>query len=154
MWLFLAFSAPVLWAVSTHIDKYLVERFFKNSSVGVLLIFTALTGIVPLPFIALLQPGVFAIAHVAMAVIAFAGVLYMSAMYFYLGALQHEEASVVSPLFQAAPLFAYGLAYFLLGERLTPIQLLGGGLIVASALTVSVRPRAPGRRRFRPRLIS
>ena len=42
MWLFLAFSAPVLWAVSTHIDKYLVERFFKNSSVGVLLIFTAL----------------------------------------------------------------------------------------------------------------
>ena len=88
-----------------------------------------------------------------MAVIAFAGVDYMSAMYFYLGALQHEEASVVSPLFQAAPLFAYGLAYFLLGERLTPIQLLGGGLIVASALTVSVRPRAPGRRRFRPRLI-
>ena len=33
-WLLLAFLGPVLWAVSTHIDKYLVERFFKDSGVG------------------------------------------------------------------------------------------------------------------------
>ena len=30
-WLFFAFSGPVLWAISTHLDKYLVERFFKHS---------------------------------------------------------------------------------------------------------------------------
>lgn len=153
MWLLLAFSAPLLWAISTHIDKYLVDRFFKESSVGVLLIFTALIGIVPLPLIAEFQPGVFAIPRTAMAVIAFAGVLYMGAMYFYLGALQEEEASVVSPLFQASPLFAYGLAYFLLGERLTELQMLGGLLIVASALMLATRPGASGRHRFRPRLI-
>lgn len=153
MWLLLAFSAPILWAISTHIDKYLVERFFKDSSVGVLLIFTALIGILPLPLIAEFQPGVFAISHAAMAIIACAGILYMGAMYFYLGALQEEEASVVSPLFQASPLFAYGLAYFLLGERLTALQMLGGGLIVASALTLAIRPGALGPLRFKPRLI-
>lgn len=151
MWLALAFSAPILWAISTHIDKYLVERFFKESSVGVLLIFTALIGIVPLPLIALLDPAALAVPPAAMAVITASGMLYMGAMYFYLGALQSEEASVVSPLFQTSPLFAYGLAYVLLGERLTLLQLVGGALIVASALSLSFAPGAFGR--FKPRLM-
>ena len=151
MWLTLAFTAPVLWAISTHIDKYLVQRFFADSSVSVLLIFTALIGILPLPLIAYLQPQVFAISAVAMAAASSAGVLYMGAMYFYLGALQGEEASVVAPLFQASPLFACLLAFLVLGERLTAIQLLGGGLILASAIAISIDPRA--RLRFKPRLI-
>ena len=50
-WLFFAFSGPVLWAVSMHLDKYLVERYFKHSDVAVLLVFTALVGVVMLPFI-------------------------------------------------------------------------------------------------------
>ena len=29
-WIALAFCGPVLWALSTHIDKYLVERFFNK----------------------------------------------------------------------------------------------------------------------------
>jgi drug/metabolite transporter (DMT)-like permease len=48
-WLFFAFSGPVLWAVSTHFDKYLVERYFKHSDVAVLLLFTALSGLLTLP---------------------------------------------------------------------------------------------------------
>jgi drug/metabolite transporter (DMT)-like permease len=50
-WLLFAFSGPVLWAISTHLDKYLVERYFKHSSVAVLLIFTALAGLLLLPVI-------------------------------------------------------------------------------------------------------
>jgi hypothetical protein len=26
-WLAFAFSGPILWAISTHIDKYLVEKY-------------------------------------------------------------------------------------------------------------------------------
>ena len=51
-WLLFAFSGPVLWAVSTHFDKYLVERYFKHSDVAVLLFFTAFIGLLTLPFIA------------------------------------------------------------------------------------------------------
>jgi hypothetical protein len=40
--LLFAFSGPVLWAIPTHLDKYLVERYFKQSSVAVRLIFAAL----------------------------------------------------------------------------------------------------------------
>ena len=42
MWLLFAFSGPVLWALSTHLDKYLVERYFRRTSMAVLVIITAL----------------------------------------------------------------------------------------------------------------
>ena len=54
-WLVFAFSGPVLWAISTHFDKYLVERYFKHTDVAVLLLFTAFIGVLTLPFIALLS---------------------------------------------------------------------------------------------------
>jgi multidrug transporter EmrE-like cation transporter len=67
------------------------------------------------------------------------GVLYMSAMYFYLQALQSEEASVIAPFYQASPLFGYALGHLVLGERLTPTQMIGGTLIISGALLVSLR---------------
>ena len=137
-WLLFAFSGPILWAISTHIDKYLVERFFKHSSVAVLLVFTSLIGLVFLPFIWVYQPGVTALSLQSILVIAFSGVLYMGAMYFYLRALQSEEASVVAPFFQAAPLFGYALGYLVLGETLTPMQIGGGASIVGGTALLSM----------------
>ena len=40
-WLAFALCGPVLWAISTHLDKYLVDRYFKQTDVVVLLVFTA-----------------------------------------------------------------------------------------------------------------
>jgi uncharacterized membrane protein len=147
-WLIFAFSGPVLWAVSTHMDKYLVERYFKDSNVAVLLIFTALIGLFTLPFIWWFAPAVAAVGLANAALMAFSGVLYMGAMLFYLRALQSEEASVVAPFFQAAPLFGFGLGYLVLGETLSPTQMAGGALIVGGTLLVSLRsdPRAAGAR--------
>lgn len=150
LWIALSFSGPVLWAVSTHIDKYLVERFFKDSGVGTLLIFTALIGLVPMPIICALAPQDVAAGPEAIAVIAFSGLLYMGAMYFYLEALQREEASVIAPLFQTAPIFVYALAYFGLGEKLSWTQLGGGALILGSAGLLSFEP-SEGRARFKTR---
>jgi drug/metabolite transporter (DMT)-like permease len=138
-WLIFAFSGPVLWAASTHMDKYLVERYFKDSNVAVLLIFTALIGLLTLPFIWLLAPGVIAVGLGNAALMGFSGALYMGAMLFYLRALQSEEASVVAPFFQAAPLFGFGLGYVVLGETLSPTQMVGGALIVGGTVLVSLR---------------
>jgi uncharacterized membrane protein len=150
-WLLFAFSGPILWAVSTHIDKYLVDRYFKETGIAVLLVFTALIGLVPLPFIAIYQPGVAALPLQSVAVILGSGCLYMTGMFFYLTALQQEEASVVAPFYQAAPLFGYALGYLLLGETLTSVQMAGGALIVCGALLLSWQ-RAERRRRFKARL--
>ena len=152
MWLLFAFSGPVLWAASTHVDKFLVEKYFKQADVAVLLVFTALIGIVMLPFIGFFDPETLFPGWKEAGGVAVSGLLYMTGMYFYLQALQQEEASVVAPFFQAAPLFAYVLGLLFLDEQLTAKQLFGGGLIVAGGALISVR--LGGRHRFRGRLLA
>ncbi len=138
-WLVFAFSGPILWAISVHLDKYLVERFFKQSDVAVLLVFTAFAGLLLLPFIWLFGPSVSSPGAGSIALIMLSGILYMGAMLLYLQALQSEEASVVAPFFQASPLFGYVLAYLVLGETLSARQMAGGAMIVVGALIVSIR---------------
>ncbi|MBU6323746.1 MAG: EamA family transporter [Patescibacteria group bacterium] len=138
LWLLFAFSGPVFWAASTHIDKYLVERYFKESDTAVLMLFTAFIGVLMLPFIWYLVPGVFALPLMSVLVMMASGALYMGAMLFYLRALQTEEASVIAPLFQLSTLFTFALGYLVLGEVLTPLELLGCALIVAGALSLSL----------------
>lgn len=138
-WLIFAFSGPVLWAISTHFDKYLVERYFKKSNVAVLLIFTALTGLLLLPVIWVFHPGVAALPFRSMALMTLSGIFYMSGLFLYLRALQLEEASVVIPFAQATPIFGYALGYVFLGEVLSPGQLLGGAMIIAGAFLVALQ---------------
>jgi drug/metabolite transporter (DMT)-like permease len=128
-------------------DKYLVERYFKDSNVAVLLVFTALIGLLTLPFIWFFVPAVAAVGLANASLMAFSGLLYMGAMLFYLRALQSEEASVVAPFFQAAPLFGFVLGYVVLGETLSPTQMAGGTLIVAGTVLVSLRSGPRDRRR-------
>ncbi len=141
-WLFFAFSGPVLWAISTHLDKYLVEKYFKYSGVAVLLIFTAGIVLAALPFIWFFGPDVMGLGPRSATLTALAGVLYMSGLLFYLWALQFEEASVVAPFYQATPLFGYGLGYFVLGETLSNTQLAGGAFVIGGTLLVSLNTGA------------
>src|ERR1700731_509283 len=150
-WLFFAFCGPVLWAISVHLDKYLVERFFKDSNVAIMVLFTALVVVLALPIIWYFEPTVLDPGLGSIALIALAGILYMTGMLFYLRALQNEEASVVAPFFQAGPLFGYVLAYLVLGEVLTPRQIAGGTLIILGTLFVSLR-FGQNAKRFKARL--
>jgi uncharacterized membrane protein len=125
----------------------------------VLLVFTAFAGVLLLPFIWLFGPSVTKAGAGSTALIIVSGILYMGAMLLYLQALQSEEASVVAPFFQASPLFAYVLAYLVLGETLSARQMAGGGMIIVGALIVSIRfgpsSSSPGGgegRRFKVRL--
>ena len=151
LWLLFAFSGPALWAASTHVDKFLLEKYFRGASPAVLLVFTALVGLVMLPFNSVFQQQALTPGFTAVLAVACSGALYMLGMYFYLKALQAEEASVVAPFFQAAPLFAYVLALLFLDESLSARQLLGGGLIVVGGALISFEFGA--RRRFRLRTL-
>src|ERR1700689_827590 len=138
MWLLFAFAGPVLWAASTHIDKYLVDRYFRNSDTAVLMVFTALVGLLLLPFIWWFEPKVTALAWLPMAVMTGAGVLYMGAMLIYLRAIQAEEASVVAPFFQVSTLFTFLLAYLFLHETLSWQRIGGGALVGVGAMLLSL----------------
>ena len=138
MWLLFAFSGPVLWAISTHIDKYLVDKYFRDSDTAVLMVFTAFIGVVALPAIWAFNPEVMALSATAIVVMTLSGILYMGAMLFYLRAIQREEASVVAPLFQANTLFTFALGLLVLHEVPSPPQLGGAALIVAGAIGLSL----------------
>ena len=127
-----------MWAASTHIDKYLVDRYFRNSDTAVLMVFTALIGLFMLPVIWYFEPRVLEIPSAAIGVMIASGILYMGAMLFYLRAIQTEEASVIAPFFQTSTLFTFALAYVFLGERLKWIQIGGGALIVCGVLFLSL----------------
>ena len=147
-----AFSGPILWALSTHIDKYLVERYFKHGSVAVLMVFTAIIGALALPFIWFFKPDVISLDLQSMLVIAVSGILYMGAIYFYLQALQTEEASTVAPFFQAAGIFGLILGYFVLGETIVLQQIIGVLLIIAGSVLLSFR-FGQGASRIKKRLV-
>jgi uncharacterized membrane protein len=147
-WLVFALGGPVLWAISVHLDKYLVERYFKDADVIVLLIFTALMGLLIMPVIAWFEPGVFERDLRSMVLMSLSGVFYMTGITFYLRALQGHEASMVAPFFQSSPLFGYVLAYLVLGEALTPLQMAGGALIIVGVLSVSIGGGSHGRFRW------
>ena len=147
-WLLFALCGPIFWAISVHLDKYLVERYFKDADVIVLLIFTALMGLVLMPVIAWFEPGVFHRDLTSILLMMLSGLFYMTGITFYLRALQNHEASMVAPFFQSSPMFGYVLGYLVLGETLTPLQLLGGALIIGGVLSVSIGS-GPKRERFR-----
>jgi len=150
-WLLFAFSGPVLWAISMHLDKYLVDRYFANSSPAVLLVFTSILGLLMLPAIWALAPHVVGIPLRSSLVITTSGLVFMVAMFLYFQALQSEEASVVAPFFQIAPVFGYVLGYLVLGEVPTAWQTAGGALIVGGTLLLS--HRGGDARRFKSRLV-
>jgi drug/metabolite transporter (DMT)-like permease len=152
MWLLYAFSGPLLWAASTHIDKFLVDKYFHDSDTTVLMVFTAFLGVVALPVIWLFEPRVLALPWLATIVMTVSGILYMGAMLFYLRAIQSEEASVVAPLFQANTLFTFVLGLIVLHELPHWPQLVGAGLVVTGAIGLSM-DRNLHFGRFKPRLV-
>jgi len=137
-WFIIALAAPVLWAVTNHIDKYLINKYFRNGGVGSLIIFSSLIGIFVLPFILIIHPAVFAIKPILALLIIANGSLYVLGLLPYLYALAEDEASIVVPLFQTIPVFSYLLAFFVLGERLTSIQIIASLLIILGAITLSL----------------
>jgi uncharacterized membrane protein len=136
-WLLFAILGPLSWAISTHIDKYLVDKYFHNSDTAVFIVFTALAAVFALPVIWLLEPSVLSLPLLAVAVMTVSGALFMGAMLFYLRAIQSEEASAVAPFFQLSTIFTLLLAYAFLGERPGPRQLIGIALIMAGTLFIS-----------------
>lgn len=136
-WFLVSLLPPALWSITNHFDKYLLSKYFKGGGVGALMVFSSIIGIFLLPIIALFNPQVLRFSNDSL-LIAANGFLYILAVLPYFYALQKDDASICVPLFQLIPFFSYILAFFILGETLTPVQILGGIIIVAGAVGISL----------------
>ncbi len=95
-WFLIALIAPVLWSIVNHLDKYMLSKYLKDKGVGALLIFSAVSSIIILPFIGyIFRSEIFQISGGDLITLVFIGFLSAGAFYFYLSSMEKEEASVV-----------------------------------------------------------
>ena len=137
-WLPIALAAPFCWAIVNHIDKYLLEKHFKDHGVGALILYSCLFGVYILPLAALLGQNPFLIPPSAAMLLIGIGVLTGLSIAAYLNALRDEEASMVSPIFQTIPVFGLIFGFFFLQEIPTQNQTIAGLIILLGSLVVSL----------------
>ncbi len=145
-WFLIALIAPVLWAVSNHLDKYLISRYFTKGGVGALMIFSAVIGFLLLPVIYFIEPAVLSLNPIFAAMQTLNGMMYVVAILPYFYALNKEDASMVAPLFQVMPIFGYFLALIFLGENLTITQMSASLLIIFGAVLISMKNDGKGKK--------
>lgn len=137
-WFLIALIGPALWALVNHIDKYIISKYFSGPGVGSLVLFTSLSGLIMSFFIFIFGFNHIFIGLLSAFVIGINGALLVSAFIPYLYALENEEASWASTLYQLIPVFGYILGLIFLHEQLTTPQLSASLLIIAGAITISL----------------
>ena len=137
-WFWIALAAPALWGMVNHVDKFIISRYFSGKGVGALVIFTSLSGLIASIFILLFNSAAISLGAKSAIIIAFNGALLVASYIPYLHALEKEDASVITALFQLIPVFGYFLGLIFLGERLTPVQIIASFLIIVGAVVISL----------------
>ncbi len=136
-WFLIALIAPALWAATNHIDKYLLDKYFKGGGEGALFIFSSIVGLFFIPIVAVIHPEALSYPLATALLIALNGALYIVGLMPYVYALKKGDASVIIPLFQLIPVFSFILAWIVLGETLSVFQLIGGIIIVLGSIALS-----------------
>lgn len=137
-WFFIALSSPALWSITNHIDKYLIVKYFKGGGTGALIILSSIAGFFILPFILAFQPNVLDISVSQAGIVVLSGIISITAILIYLYALKKDEASIVVPLFQMIPVFAFILGYVVLQETITTRQIIGSLLVLLGGISLSL----------------
>jgi len=136
-WFFVALIGPFLYALTNYIDKILLERYFKKSGIGAILIFSSLVAVLALPFFLLMDRTVLDVSFVNILILAAKGMLGVGVLWCYLIALRNEETSVVIVFYQLVPVLASILGYLVLGEVLTHMQLIAMAIIILGTTIIA-----------------
>jgi len=136
-WFFVTLLAPFLYALTNHIDKLLLGKYFKRGGVGTLILFSSLLSSLALPFLFLGDPLAFTVGLKNIFVLASVGLLNILVIWFYLLALKDEEASVAIVFYQLVPVLGLILGYFILGEVITKMQLITMAIIILGTTIIS-----------------
>lgn len=152
-WIAIALIGPVLWSFCNQLDRYFLNRYFADGSLGVLMLFSSLAGALVLPLALFFSDPFAGYGFGQIALLLGTGIAGVYAIYLYLLALQDEEASVVVPFWQLCPVFGYALGWLILGETLSPRQMAASLAIVGGVLVMTwnheAREGAGGRFKWR-----
>jgi drug/metabolite transporter (DMT)-like permease len=152
-WFFIALIGPFLYALTNHIDKILLEKYFKESGVGTLILFSSLLSAIALPFFFLADSTILDVDGKSVLILSIVGILNVLVLFCYLIALKYEEASITVIFYQLVPVFGYILGYFILGEVLNKMQLIAMATIIFGMTIVSFEVDSDNRFKLRKRTV-
>lgn len=138
-WVLLALLAPAVYTIVNFIDKYLVSDKIKDYRA--MPIYGTVVGLV-VGTIFWVVTGFPLLSFYNAAIVIFTGMITIWATPMYFKALSKEETTTVIILFQMMPVMSLILGYFLLGESISPKQLLGFVIILISVILASIKPSA------------
>lgn len=152
-WFALAILSPILFAITNHIDKALLSRYFEEGGVGSLLIFSAIASALALPILYYFDNDVFAAEPIHQLALTFAALLNIALLWLYLTALEDADASIVIVFYQLVPVFGAMLGFALLGEHLSEGQMGAMAVVILGASIASFNIRKSARMTFRKRTV-
>lgn len=133
-WLLPALLTPFFWGVSNIFNRILTTKHVKPINLMVVGGFFWLVNLffLPLTNFKLLGKGIILLGM-------FIGMIRIFTYLYYLKALEIEEASRVTPLFNVASLFVLILSSVFLNEQLTQYQLIAFFLMLSGAFLLSIK---------------
>ncbi len=135
MFIWIAITAYLLFALNAVVDKFLLTKAVKHPIAYAFYI--GITG--PLTWL-LIPFGLKFLSFADLLIAIVGGGSFIIALYFLYRATQETSISRLLPIEGGfVPVFTLILAYFLLGERLTSFQLLAFVFLVAGAVTISFK---------------
>jgi transporter family protein len=136
-WFTIAIIAPMLWAVTNHVDKFIISRYSTNKNPLSLVLFSSFT----FGFAAFLMFFFAPIGHVSFIQAMFvvlAGMCVIAGYIPYMYALQEDEVSIAAPLFQMIAPLSYIFGAIFLHEVLSGKQIFASLLIVLGAVLLTL----------------
>ena len=134
----IAFLSPLFYALSVLIDRFLSVDIFKKTTT--ICFYSCLTNalFVPLLFVFGMPTLPDLNCFIAYVILAFIDVAYLCPYYI---ALKKTDASVVAAMFALGKAFVPILAFFVLGDVLTPVQYFGFFIVVFAAVALNMEKR-------------
>ncbi len=137
IWIIVSIMAGLCWALSQHIDKYLIVKYFKDTGIGGLVLFSSFIALPVIFIIFLFQGSNLSLNPSEIFVLITAGMIYLLAIVLYLYAMESDDVLMVGPLSQFTPIITAVLAYLFLNEKLTVMQVIGGLIIMFGGLVLN-----------------
>ncbi len=133
--LILVSFASLLFAITNYIDKYLISKVTNGGDYrGLVLVSSLIAGSILLPVSALITKFNINIDLVSFTYIFFSTSISIVALILYFKALNRDDTSLIVIMFQLIPVFGYFLGIIFLDEILTVRQIVGGLVVLLSAV--------------------
>jgi drug/metabolite transporter (DMT)-like permease len=141
MWLILALSSSLVWAIVHILDEHCVDKIFSKPWVGVLTSSAISAGIfllVPFSGQKIVIPS-----WEILAVCLLTGAIIQGSQYYYFLALDCSDCGTVSAYWNLTPTFLPVISYWLFGYVITGNNYVGIGLLILGSVGLCLNDKLP-----------